>query len=361
MKILAVDDDPIFLNILGLVLGEAGYQDLTFASDAAEALELIARDDTSYECFLLDILMPGIDGLDLCARVRAMPKYSQTPVLMLTSLTDENSIDRAMTLGATDYVTKPLQGLQLGTRIRSAAILNEQMSRARALQSKVQRLETTISSFSRSSFRDVFEILSVPQCLMPDQLEASLMALPIGVYAISPFALRIEDAESLYNRFAPRDIGDVVTAVAAHIEAQLGVTSNRFAYYGNGIFGCVVFARTGRRYAEPGVNRFGIAPTVSMHGIVSGLDSVRLHFDQKDNMLPLLSGQHAASALEHAIAKVSKHDTQVLNAEEYYVGANRLEPVKALFDENMHDLEGNSSNIFLDCDVPSKRSQGAGL
>ncbi|MDO8884103.1 MAG: response regulator [Pseudotabrizicola sp.] len=357
MKILAVDDDPVFLNILGLVLDEAGYQDLTFASDAVEALELIARDDTLFECFLLDILMPGIDGLELCSRVRAMPRYGQTPILMLTSATDEISIDRAMTLGATDYVTKPLQGIQLGARIRSAAILNEQMGKTLALQDKVHRLETTISSFSRSSFSDVLEILSVPHCLMPDQLEMSLMALPNGVYAISTFALRIEDAEDLYSRFAPRDIGDVITAVAAHIEAQLGVTRNRFAYYGNGIFGCVVFARSGRMFAELRVNRFGIDPTVSMSGIVCGLDSVRLHSDQQDHVLPLLSGQQAVSALEHAVAKVSRHDTQVLIAEENHVGANRLEPVKALLADNMHDIEGILSNIFLDYDVPRKTSQ----
>lgn len=357
MKILAIDDDPIFLDILGVVLNEAGYQDLTFANDASEALELIAREDTSYECFLMDIMMPGIDGLELCSRVRAMPQYRQTPILMLTSLTDEISIDRAMTLGATDYVTKPLQGIQLGTRIQSAAILNDQMSKTAELQNRVLRLETALSSFSRSSFGNVFEIHSVPQCLMPEQLEETLTTLPNRVYAISTFALRIEGVEELYNRFAPQDIRAVITAVAAHIEAQLGVTRNRFAYYGNGIFGCVVFARSGRNVAERGMNPFGIAPEVSMSGIVNGLQSVRLHFDQQDDVLPLLSGQQAASALKQAIKKVTKHETQVLSVEEHLTDARKSAPAKALFEEDMRDIDGISSNIFLDYDVRSEAPQ----
>lgn len=357
MKILAIDDDPIFLDILGLVLNESGYQDLTFATDAAEALALLACEHTSYECFLIDIMMPGIDGLELCSRVRAMPKYGETPILMLTALTDEISIDRALTLGATDYVTKPLQGIQLGTRIRSAAILNEQMGKTLKLQNTVLRLETTISSFSRPSFRDVLEVLSVPQCLMPDQLEDSLTALPSRVYAISTFALRIEDADALYSRFAPQDISAVITAVAAHLAAQLGVTTNRFAYYGNGIFGCVVFARSGRMSTELGANRFGIDPEVSMSGIVSGLDSVRLHFGQQDYVLPFLSGQQAASALEHAITKVSEHGTPMPIAQENRTAANRLESVKTLLDDDLCDIEGISSNLFLDYDVRRQAPQ----
>lgn len=357
MKILAIDDDPIFLDILAMVLNKSGYQDLTFARDAEEALELIECKDTTYDCFLIDIIMPGIDGLELCSRVRAIPKYGQTPILMLTALTDEISIDRALTLGATDYVTKPLQGIQLGTRIRSAAILNEQMDKTRNLENKVLRLETTISSFLRPSFGDGHKILSIPQCLMPEQLEDSLLALPNRVYAISTFAAWIKDAAALCSRFSQQDISVIITAVAAHIESQLGVTSNRFAYYGDGIFGCVVFARRGLDCVEPGMNRFGIDPNVSMSGIVSGLSSVQLHFYQQDNVLPFLSGQQAACALEHAVTNVSKHGTPLPIAPENRTAANKLEAIKTLFDDDSYDIEGVLSNLFLDYDDRKKAPQ----
>jgi CheY-like chemotaxis protein len=357
MKILAIDDDPFFLNLLGLVLFEAGYQDQTFATGAEEALELIACDDTTYECFLMDIMMPGIDGLELCSRVRAMPKYAQTPILMLTALADEISVDHALRVGATDYVTKPLNGIQLGTRIRSAAILHEQIGKTLNLQNTVQRLETEISNLTRPSFSEALEILSVPQCLLPDQLEESLMTLPSRVYAINTFALRIEDAEALYSRFSPQDLNALITAVAEHIEAQLGAACNRFAYYGDGIFGCVVFGRKGGTLAKTGVNRFGIAPEVSLSGIVKGLESVRLHFDQQDYVLPFVSGHQAASALEHAVTKVSKHVTLMPIAQENRIAANRLEAMKTLLDDDLYDIEGVSSNLFLEYDVRRKTLQ----
>jgi CheY-like chemotaxis protein len=123
MKILAVDDDPVALDILGATLTRANYLDLTLASSAEKALEKLGKTDVPFDCCLLDIQMPGIDGIELCAAIRDMPDYRHAPIVMITSLSDQGSIDRAYAAGATDYVTKPFNGLELGSRIRVAGIL----------------------------------------------------------------------------------------------------------------------------------------------------------------------------------------------------------------------------------------------
>lgn len=352
MKIIAIDDDPIFLDLLGVLLNNAGYHDVTMATDATEALTLIARAQAPFECFLMDIMMPEIDGLELCSRVRAMPQYAQTPILMLTALADDISIDRAVGVGATDYVTKPLQGIQLGARIRSASILNDQMGKTQRLQKSVLRLESTISNLTRASFDDPLEVLSVPTCLVPDELAQSLTGLPLGVYAINAFALRIEGAETLFTRFSPQVLSDVVSAVAAHIEIELGATCNRFAYYGAGIFGCVAFGRRSHIWAEQGENRFGISAEVSMQGIVAGLGHVRLRFEQKNDVLPFVTGHQAATALEYAVEKLSTVAEPMVR--ETGAPAIRLEPVRVQLDEHLLDIEDISSNLFLDYDARKK-------
>jgi len=114
MRILAVDNNAIFLDLLTRVLFAAGYDEVTLAQSADKALSRIAASTVPFDCFLLDIRMPGKDGISLCREVRAISAYSGVPILLLTGMTDTIYIDRAFESGATDYISKPLNGLGLG-------------------------------------------------------------------------------------------------------------------------------------------------------------------------------------------------------------------------------------------------------
>ena len=107
MKILAVDDDSIILGLLTEVLERAEYGEVQTCTSAERALEVIAETKVPFDCFLLDIQMGGMDGIGLCARIRDMPKYARTPILMLTAMSEKSYIDRAFAAGATDYLSKP--------------------------------------------------------------------------------------------------------------------------------------------------------------------------------------------------------------------------------------------------------------
>lgn len=129
MRILAVDDEPVFLGLLEKYLREIGYDDTVFCSSGQEALKVLRSDLKGFDCLLLDIQMPEMDGIELCKCVRALPEYTRTPVLMLTAMAETNYIDAAFLAGASDYITKPLKRAELTARLSLAVALNRDRSR----------------------------------------------------------------------------------------------------------------------------------------------------------------------------------------------------------------------------------------
>ena len=107
MRILAVDDDPLMLALISGSLSEVGYDDITLAGSAEELEEIFASDEADFDCMLLDIVMPDVDGIDLCRRIRAKDRYRNTHILMVTSRSDKLHIDRAFAAEASDYLAKP--------------------------------------------------------------------------------------------------------------------------------------------------------------------------------------------------------------------------------------------------------------
>ncbi|MEX1663310.1 two-component system response regulator [Thioclava sp. 15-R06ZXC-3] len=120
IRILAVDDDPFILDFVPVIAGKAGFADITVASSAEEALDLIAASPAPFDCLLLDIRMPGMDGIELCARVRTNSAYSDAPIIMLTGMRDIESLGRAYKAGATDFLTKPFEIAAFEDRLKSA-------------------------------------------------------------------------------------------------------------------------------------------------------------------------------------------------------------------------------------------------
>ena len=114
-KILVVDDEPEALEILGFKLKEAGFAPL-FARDGTRALQS-ARDEHP-ALIVLDVMLPEIDGLDVCKILRRDPATAAIPILMLTARAAEMDRVVGLELGADDYVTKPFSPRELVLRIK---------------------------------------------------------------------------------------------------------------------------------------------------------------------------------------------------------------------------------------------------
>ena len=114
-KILVVDDEPDALEILGFKLKESGYVPL-FAKDGAAALTA-ARDERP-ALIVLDLMLPEVDGLEVCKILRRDPATTAIPILMLTARAAEMDRVLGLELGADDYVTKPFSPRELVLRIK---------------------------------------------------------------------------------------------------------------------------------------------------------------------------------------------------------------------------------------------------
>jgi adenylate cyclase len=112
--LLVVDDNPLNRDLLSRQLARRGYEVATADSGAA-ALQLL--EEQSFDLVLLDILMPGIDGVEVLRRIRAQPRLAAMPVMMTSSLDEIDSVIRCLEIGAADYVTKPFDPTLLDARI----------------------------------------------------------------------------------------------------------------------------------------------------------------------------------------------------------------------------------------------------
>jgi len=112
--VLLADDDDVVAAIVRSALEGRGFVVERYG-DGAAALDAAGK--TRVDLFLLDVSMPRMDGFELLARLRAMPSYSRVPVAMLTAAGDEESLERAMALGADDYLVKPLSSHELVARV----------------------------------------------------------------------------------------------------------------------------------------------------------------------------------------------------------------------------------------------------
>ncbi|HEX4585515.1 MAG TPA: EAL domain-containing protein [Burkholderiaceae bacterium] len=113
--ILIADDDKATRVLLRRVMEREGYK-VVAAETGAEAVRLCQS--VAADLILLDYIMPELDGVEACAQIRTLDRYKATPVLMITSLDDDASIQRALVCGASDYVTKPILLPVLRQRVR---------------------------------------------------------------------------------------------------------------------------------------------------------------------------------------------------------------------------------------------------
>ncbi len=238
MRILAVDDDPVMLDVLGTALEKSGFNDITFAASAEDALELIEVARLPYDVFLLDVMLPEISGIEVCRRLRKMERYRATPVLMITGSRARGLMSRAFEAGATDFVNKPFDALELVTRIRLAAMLNDSLSRER-MNSAVL---ADMGRMADVSFDERFDLKKAPGVKGYLALENELLRRADDLFDMTLFSAQIENALGLYRGSRPAQFRASVEAVSRVLSHRMDTDTTRFAYAGRGAMICVAHA-----------------------------------------------------------------------------------------------------------------------
>jgi two-component system cell cycle response regulator len=137
-KILVVDDNSQNLELLVACLDSTGCQ-VSTACDGLEALEKVRSD--RFDLILLDIMMPRMSGFEVCRKLKSDPETRDIPIIMVTALTELGDIERGVECGTDDFISKPVNRLELLTRVKSLLTvrhLKNELERTLAYLSEVE-------------------------------------------------------------------------------------------------------------------------------------------------------------------------------------------------------------------------------
>ena len=147
-KFIAVDDSEIARELIKATLADFGYHDVSSFGNPKEALESMARAEVAADLVLLDVMMPEMDGVELCARIRALDKWRDVPIVMLTSREDKSTLSRAFMAGANDYLTKPFDRIEFQARLRAQLRLKAELDRRKSGPRSARASRRARSQFS---------------------------------------------------------------------------------------------------------------------------------------------------------------------------------------------------------------------
>lgn len=242
MRILAVDDEPLILRLLETTLTGFGYSDNTFAQSGAEALQKLNAASQPFDCVLLDIRMPGLDGIELLKQIRQVPIYRNTPIIMLTALAEKEFIDESFASGATDYLTKPIDSTDLQARLRVANLLSQADTTRHAPQA-----QPGAAGQMPPQMQDVFEISEaiqindVPRVVGALAMENYLLQLGrLGMFKLGAIGFQIRSAGGIYASVGPAEFREILTDVADCIFEATRSVNPLISYLGSGSFIAIV-------------------------------------------------------------------------------------------------------------------------
>jgi CheY-like chemotaxis protein len=244
MRFLAVDDDPAFLAIISEFMAQDGRHEVQTADSAAEALRMAWAAPLAFDAFLLDIQMPGMNGVELCAALRTMQRCRHTPILMVTRMSEREFIDGAFAAGATDYITKPLDPLDWRSRLNMIERLHNERQRSAALALQVQSGQ---ARFGRPvDFEMPIAFSALHNAVEYLALENYLLTLDgRGMFAHAAMGIHVENALHIHNRADPTVYIETMGDVAASIFQGLKAHHCLFSHSGRGDFVVVMPRQAG--------------------------------------------------------------------------------------------------------------------
>jgi two-component system, sensor histidine kinase and response regulator len=201
--ILIVDDVPKNIQLLGSILKEENYE-LEFATSGKEALEWL--DTKPFDLVLLDIMMPEMDGYEVCKRIKENPATKEVSVIFLTAKADFQSIIQGFEIGAVDYITKPYNRKELLMRVKTHLTLQLQRKQLELSTAFEKKIFSIIGHDLRSPIGNIRTYIDA-FLLVHDEMDESTILLLKDLYLLSDNAFNL--LENLMN-WAKSQSGGIV-------------------------------------------------------------------------------------------------------------------------------------------------------
>ena len=170
-RILVVDDNPTNIRILQVRLGAEGY-DIATAADGEQALAAAKADPP--DLILLDIMMPKVDGIEVCRRLRADPDFPFTPIILVTAMTDSKDVVAGLEAGGDEYLTKPVDHAALAARVRSMLRIKSLHDRAEGLAAEVREWNVSLERRVAEQLAELERVGRLRRFFSPQLAEAIL-------------------------------------------------------------------------------------------------------------------------------------------------------------------------------------------
>ncbi len=152
MDILIVDDSQSIRVYLQQILKSCDYDDLDFATDGHEVFEMVDKKRQSseeYDLILLDVILPDINGIDICSKLKNEYNMDEIPIIMVTGRKDKETLKNAFAEGAMDYITKPISSIELKARVGSALRLRQAIKKRIAREKELEKLTIELQNANR--------------------------------------------------------------------------------------------------------------------------------------------------------------------------------------------------------------------
>lgn len=255
MPILVVDDDESLVRLLALRLqAEAGYE-VCFAHSALAAFERLGmlgmKTTANIDLILMDVKLPGIDGIEACRRLKSHPLGRDIPVIIITGHEDQGSLEAAFDAGAIDYVTKPFNSVSLMARVRSALRLKREIDTCKRREQELLELTHQLEAANKqlrhlSSLDELTGIANRRQfeLTIHQEFQRSMR----NKTALSLIMIDIDNFKS-YNDLYGHQAGDnCLRQVATALGSRLKRPNDLLARYGGEEF-AIILPETGSRGA----------------------------------------------------------------------------------------------------------------
>lgn len=231
MRILAVDDDPVILDLLTDVFCLQDGYELECHSTAESGIAALTEAKYPFDCILLDIMLPGISGVEMCRKLRQTKAYRSTPVLMITASQQVDLMREAFIAGATDFIAKPFNSVELNTRVRNAGMLNDSLSKARLAEHNLDELTQLVKiRFDEAISLDV---IGTSDAL---EIENRLLRFQPGCYAMTLIKLDIFGLRGIYYSVSALIFRKCLETIARTATDLLNDKDFELAYVGEGRF-----------------------------------------------------------------------------------------------------------------------------
>ena len=276
-RILVVDDEPFNLRMTSVLLNQAGYQNVFTQAKPGLTLQTILVEQP--HLVLLDLHMPGMDGFEVLDMIRHAPGYETLPVVMLTASHDKEHRRRALQLGVTDFLTKPIDLAELAPRVRNALTVKQHEDR---LKMHAQLLETQVQERTEElerARRNAVYCLARAAEFRDD--ETGRHVIRVGRYAgiiaealgWQPEAVRmIEEAAQLHD-IGKIGISDAILLKPGKLSPEEYLLMQKHCGFGKSLFECFDESewQAVRQHAEIGNRILSVdgAPLMEMASIIA--------------------------------------------------------------------------------------------